>query len=129
MTPPARRGYGAGMSKILSALAVALMTVTLGGCGGEDDADPKAAASEAVSEAVEEMFAVPACDDVATIGEDFEGCEEDGSLQAAIEYDCDDGRALIASGSVFGFVGEEAVRVPDAGDSPEFAEAMSECRP
>lgn len=92
----------------------------LAACGGEGSADsngPDGSGSD-----------VPACADVKVIDEDFEGCEEDGSIQAAVIYDCEDGSKLVAAGSVFGKVGEEATHVPDAADSQEYSAMWDECK-
>lgn len=112
------------VTTITTAIAAALL-LALTGCGEDVDQDD---VDQAASEAVEDVFDAPACDEIDTIPEDFDGCEVDGELQAAIMYDCDDGRQLYAAGPVFGYAGEEARTDPEGADSAAYSALWDECK-
>lgn len=112
------------MKRTALGASLAAVLLLIAGCGG-NDGDPNNKDSGAI-------IGNPQCADIEgeTMTEDFEGCEQDGDVQAALGYDdCKDGRALTVAGPVFAYVGEPIIYSPDDGgvDGAGFQKLWNEC--
>lgn len=76
--------------------------------------------------------AVPECADLdgETMTDNYEGCLVEDEIQSALIYDdCEDGRSLIVSGPVYGYVDEPIIYSPEDGgvDGAGFQKLWNEC--
>ena len=103
---------------VLAALALAL-PLALSGCG-QMQADTNENSAEGRA---------PGCEDVwvegAVLPTDYEGCEQDGSLQPSDLTECRDGTSLAVYDDLFGLLGEKV----EAGgtDSTAYTAAVEQC--
>ena len=119
------------MRRLTGITAVALLAISLTACGNESDQEGSGDTGNESSAPPE--ASVPACDEVwvegETLPEDYEGCDLDGTVQAAVYYDCADGRKFAAYGGVepnlWAFYGD-AINAGGV-DDESYAEAFASC--
>lgn len=113
------------MRKTIAASAAALLALTLAACG-DDSGSPKSVGDD-------EALA-PKCSDVwvagETLPEDYEGCMDGDTLEAAASFNCEDGSSLFQYADDFWAFGGKEIHEEAGGvaSAEPYKEAYATCQ-
>lgn len=114
------------MRKTIAASAAALLALTLAACGDDSDS-PKSGGDN------DEALA-PKCSDVwvagETLPEDYEGCMDGDTLEAAASFNCGDGSSLFQYADDFWAFGGQEIHEEAGGvaSAEPYKEAYATCQ-
>lgn len=109
---------------------IAALALTATGCSGDDNGDT-AEGSQGAPAPATAMSEYPACEDVwvdgETLPEDYEGCDNGGTIEAAASIECDSGSGVFVTyqDQFHALLGGEITEA--ASSSEEYAAAYEEC--